>query len=140
MRRCGMATAQGTHDLSAAKYISFTSTRRNGTQVSTPVWVVAFGDGYAFTTEPEAGKVKRVRNNSAVTIAVCDVRGRVKQGTPVLNATATVVTGDTAAAVNDAIRGKYRIAYLLAIAPGMLMRKLRGKPVAHGAITFTLDA
>jgi PPOX class probable F420-dependent enzyme len=134
-----MSTVQGANDLSSAKYISFTTSRRNGTTVSTPVWVVAFGDGYAFTTEPEAGKVKRVRNNPAVTVAVCDVRGRVREGTPVLHATATVATGDTAAAVNDAIRGKYRVAYLLAIAPSMLVRRLRGKPVAHGAITFTLN-
>jgi PPOX class probable F420-dependent enzyme len=134
-----MSTVKGANDLSSAKYISFTTTRRNGTTVSTPVWVVGFGDGYAFTTEPEAGKVKRVRNNPAVTIAVCDVRGRVREGTPVFHATAAVATGETATAVNDAIRSKYRVAYLLAIAPGMLMRRLRGKPVAHGAITFTLN-
>jgi PPOX class probable F420-dependent enzyme len=133
-----MSTVSGANDLSSAKYISFTTTRRDGTAVSTPVWVVAFGDGYAFTTEPEAGKVKRVRNNASVTVAVCDVRGRVREGTPVLQATASVATGDTAVAVNRAIRGKYRIAYTLAIAPSVLMRRLRGKPVAHGAITFTL--
>lgn len=126
-------------DLDTAKYISFTTTRKDGRTVSTPVWVVRFGDGYAFTTEPDAGKVKRVRNNPAATVAACDVRGRVKPGTTVHRVTATVATGELAAAVNDAIKGKYRIAYTLAIAPSSLMRRLRGKPVEHGAIVFTLD-
>lgn len=135
-----MSTGRRADDIESAKYISFTTTRRNGTTVSTPVWVVPFGDGYAFTTDPDAGKVKRVRNNPAVTVAVCDVRGRVREGATVHRATAAVPDSATAAAVNDAIKGKYRVAYLLAITPGLIVRRLRGKPTAHGAITFTLDA
>ena len=43
-------------DLDNAKYVSFTSYKKDGTTVSLPVWVVPFEGGYAFTTDPALSK------------------------------------------------------------------------------------
>ncbi|MFZ9627934.1 MAG: PPOX class F420-dependent oxidoreductase [Ilumatobacteraceae bacterium] len=127
-----------TADLDAAKYMSFTSTKRDGTAVPTAVWLVPFEGGYAFTTDADAWKVKRVRNNPDVTVAVSDIRGRVAPGTPVHRGRAEVLDAAAADRVQAAIRRKYRIAYTLMIAPGILWQRLRGSRTATGAIKVTL--
>lgn len=70
------------------KYISLATFRRDGREVRTPVWVVGDdggdggGDGansqelYVFS-ESKAGKVKRIRNNGRISIAPCDLRGKL---------------------------------------------------------------
>lgn len=76
------------------KYVSLTTFRRDGRGVATPVWLVDLGDGrVGFTTEAESGKVKRVRNNSKVTVQACDMRGRLSEGSTLLHATAEIVAG-----------------------------------------------
>ena len=57
-------------DLDAAKYVSFTTYKKDGNAVSLPVWVVPFEGGYAFTTDHDAFKVKRVRRDPRATLAV----------------------------------------------------------------------
>jgi hypothetical protein len=65
-------------DLDRARYINLATFRRSGVAVETPVWFAA-QDGrlYVFSAS-EAGKVKRLRNDSRIRVAVCDVRGRVR--------------------------------------------------------------
>jgi uncharacterized protein len=63
--------------LGAARYVSLTTYRRDGTPVVTPVWVIRDGDHLAIWTNVKTGKVKRVRRNPAVTLAPCTVRGRL---------------------------------------------------------------
>ena len=41
----------------------------------TALWVLPDGDGLAFWTARDTGKVKRIRNNGRVTVAACDFRG-----------------------------------------------------------------
>jgi PPOX class probable F420-dependent enzyme len=68
-----------THDLdrlSAGKYLSLTTFRRDGSAVATPVWVTRDGDHLYVITSATSGKVKRLRNNASVQLAPCDVRGR----------------------------------------------------------------
>ncbi len=128
-------------ELDRAKYISFTSFKRNGDAVPLPVWVVPFEDGYAFTTDNPSYKVKRVRNNPAVTVQVCSLRGKVASGATVYHGTAEVIEGERVAGVRAAITRKYRLVYALAIAPQELFAKLRRKEVTGSvAIKIVLSA
>ena len=65
-------------ELSAGKYVSITSFRRDGTPVATPVWLVRRNDELLVLTQAESGKAKRIRNNTSVLVARCDARGRIK--------------------------------------------------------------
>jgi len=104
-----------TTELDAARYIAFVSFRKDGTPVSTAVWVVPFEDGYAFTTDPDSWKIKRILNNPAVTIQVSNVRGRPKRGSVAFAGTAEVLDPAAVARVRAAVRAKYRIMYRLLI-------------------------
>lgn len=60
------------------KYVSFTTYRRSGEPVSTPVWIAPIGDERAgFTTGASAGKAKRLAHTSRVILRPCDRSGRV---------------------------------------------------------------
>ena len=54
-----------------------TSFRRNGQGVSTPVGITIKDDKVYFTTWSTTGKVKRLANNSQLTLAPCKQRGAV---------------------------------------------------------------
>jgi PPOX class probable F420-dependent enzyme len=60
-----------------ARYVSLTTFRKDGTGVATPVWLAVDGGELFIVSDADAGKVKRIRRNGHVTLAVCDVRGRV---------------------------------------------------------------
>lgn len=60
------------------KYLSITSYRRDGSGVSTPVWFAVEGDRLLVMTDSKSGKVKRIRRNPYVTIALCSGRGKPK--------------------------------------------------------------
>lgn len=64
-------------ELSAAKYVSVTTFRKDGRPVPTPVWVVSDGSGLAIWTPADSGKIKRIRRNGRVTVTSCDFRGNV---------------------------------------------------------------
>lgn len=79
--------------LGEEKYILFTTFRRDGTPVSSPVWAVPLDDGkIGFWTSSGSGKAKRLAHTERVTVQPCDARGRVKKGTEPLEATARLVT------------------------------------------------
>src|SRR5690242_18441135 len=60
------------------KYINLQTFNKDGTGVATPVWF-AEGDGELVVyTTANSGKMKRLRNNKRVRVAVCDVRGNLK--------------------------------------------------------------
>ncbi len=94
-------------DLGTPRYVRFTNFKRSGAAVSTPVWFAPFGDGWVFSSAPDAGKVKRLRNNPAVEITASDVRGRVKPGTPVFGGTARIVDAGAAADAERALAKRY---------------------------------
>lgn len=129
-------------ELDDAHYVSFTSFKRDGTPVALPVWVVSFEGGFAFTTDPDAFKVKRVKNNPKVSLRVCSMRGKVASGATEFHGTAEYVDADTADRINRAIRRKYWFAYRVLIAPSNLWSRLRGGASAagHAAIKVTLSA
>ena len=130
-----------TADLDSAKYASFTTYRKNGTPVSTPVWLVPFDGGYAFTTDPTSAKVKRVRNDARASLTVCDVRGRVKEGATVHHGAAVVLAGDDIDRVTRAIKAKYRIGFAM-LGVMSAVKKLTGKgstATAECALKVTLN-
>ena len=90
-------------DLDNAKYVSFTSYKKDGTTVSLPVWVVPFEGGYAFTTDPGAFKVKRVRRDARVSLAVCSFKGKVSPDAVTYNGAAVILEGEDGNRVARAI-------------------------------------
>lgn len=60
------------------KYINLQTFKKDGTAVATPLWFAERGDELVFYTSADSGKVKRLRNNPRVRIAVCDARGKLK--------------------------------------------------------------
>lgn len=53
-------------------YIALETFRKSGEGVVTPVWVTTEGDKPYVWTVDDSGKVKRIRNNGCVRVAVSD--------------------------------------------------------------------
>mgnify|MGYP001222922535 CR=1 FL=1 len=120
--------------LANAKYVSFTTFRKDGTPVSTPVWFAPLGDRFVFMSNDNVGKTKRL-------VRACDVRGRVEEGTPTFTGTAVVVRDDAGqASARAAVEKKYGL-----LAKGFALASLVGKvipalrPAPRAAIIVTLD-
>ncbi len=75
--------------LARARYVSLTTYKRDGTGVATPVRLVSEGGYLQVVTNRDSGQVERLRGESQLLIAPCDVRGEL-QGDPV-PASATVI-------------------------------------------------
>lgn len=75
-----------------AQYVALTTYRRDGTPVMTPVWAAAEGDSLFIFSNPNAGKVKRIRNSGRVTLAPCTATGTITGAA--LPAEATILHGD----------------------------------------------
>ena len=63
-------------DLAAEQFVCLTTFRRDGTPVGTALRIVEDGDHWYVWTGSQTGKVKRVRNNPAVTIAPATRSGK----------------------------------------------------------------
>jgi PPOX class probable F420-dependent enzyme len=63
--------------LEKGSYISFSTRKKSGDFVATPVWFAPDGDSYYLFSAGEAGKVKRLRNFTESQIAACTVSGKV---------------------------------------------------------------
>ncbi len=116
-------------DPAGQKYVSLTTFRRDGTAVATPVWIAALDNGrFGFTTDASSWKVKRVRNNPAVELRPCSMRGTVAPDAPVVAAMAEIVSDPAAyKPVLSAIKKKYGLAAraveLGATLKGLITRK-----------------
>lgn len=115
-------------EVGRSTYVSFTSYRKNGTPVSTPVWIAPEGADLYFFSDTGAYKVTRVRNNPAVTLQPCDVRGRVKDGTPVVAGVAEVLDHAESPRVRRIVNRKYRVQGTI----GGLFSRLRGAEASVG--------
>ncbi|MFI5614887.1 PPOX class F420-dependent oxidoreductase [Amycolatopsis sp. NPDC051903] len=70
----------GLDQLARSMNVSLTTFRKDGTPVSTPVGGVV-GDGKLYILSyPNTGKLKRLRNNSRVTVAPCNSAGVLSAG------------------------------------------------------------
>lgn len=91
--------------LRGQKYISLTTFRKSGAAVRTPVWFAeADGKLYLFTN-PESGKVKRIRNNPSVRLAPSTMRGKITGSE--FQAKARILTGTESDRARDIMKKKY---------------------------------
>jgi len=91
--------------LATSKYLSLTTFRKDGTPVATPVWVAQHGNDLVVVTQRSSGKAKRLRNDSRVLLARCDMRGRVEGD--VVEGTALLQDDAETAASIDLIRRRH---------------------------------
>lgn len=64
-------------DFTTQPYLSLETCRKNGEPIRTPVWFVRDGERLYIRTVAESGKVKRLRANPRVRVALCDRLGNV---------------------------------------------------------------
>jgi PPOX class probable F420-dependent enzyme len=102
-------------------YLSLTTFRKTGVAVSTPVWFAEVDGKLVVTTDSKSGKAKRIRNNPAVTVAPCDMRGKILG--PVVQATARILTPEEAAFADHALLLKYGWQMRLFKLPAKLSRR-----------------
>lgn len=89
-----------------ANYLNLETFKKNGQGVHTPVWFVVTDEGtFYIYTEADSWKVKRIRNNSRVHIAPCDIRGRL-QG-KWIDAQAQIIGGEEEKKANRLLDQKY---------------------------------
>ena len=126
-------------DIDNARYVSFVTYKKDGSPVATPVWVVPFEGGYAFTTDPDAYKVKRVRNDARATLTVCNARGTIAEGAVTHLGSAVVLGEDDAEKVARLIAKKYSIGVRLLGVMSFVKKVLgKGTTAGEGAIKVTL--
>lgn len=94
-------------DVSKAQYVLLTTFTKDGRPKPTPIWIAREGDRALVITEKNSWKVKRIRNTPRVTLAVCDMKGRVKG--PTVEAVASVLDDSQTDMVYRAINKRYGI-------------------------------
>ena len=144
MNTSASSSAPSVKEIREAKYISFVSTRKNGTPVATPVWVAPLDylgpNVVGFTIDANAGKAKRLAHTNTVTVQPCDIRGRIVEGSPIMHGTAIVVSGMKAETVRDAVAHKYGFTYkMFSIYLWFSERFGKNKDQAETAVIVTLN-
>ena len=88
-----------------AKYMNLEAFRKTGVGVRTPVWFAQEDEVFYVYSAPDAGKVKRIRNNPKVRVAPCDFRGNLNGAW--WDAHARICEGPEAAHGQELLRSKY---------------------------------
>jgi uncharacterized protein len=97
-------------------YISVETFRKSGQGIKTPVWFVRHEEKLYIYTEAGSGKVKRIRNNGRVRVALCDMRGTVKG--PWIDGTASFIDGAEQLAADKLLDRKYFLKRIANLLPG----------------------
>ncbi len=125
------------------KYVSLTTTKRNGTAVATAVWIVPLDDGrVGFWTSSSSGKAKRIRHTPAVTLQPCDSRGRVTAGSATVTGSAVLSAGGPE---GEEIRRKVKAKYGLMVPISKFFNRIgslikrKKQPYGDAAVLITLD-
>jgi PPOX class probable F420-dependent enzyme len=111
-------------EIAAAKYVLLTTFRKNGTEVATPVWAVRDGAKLLVWTVTDSYKVKRLRRDSRVRIAACDMRG-----TPLseaIDGTGVLLDASGTDRARKLISKKYGLVGFLAMKGSLLRRGKKG--------------
>ena len=66
-----------TTDFDDALYLNLCTFRKNGVRVDTPIWFAEEGHFFYALSNNQAGKVKRLNNESRCQIAPCTMLGKV---------------------------------------------------------------
>ncbi|MFD7556052.1 MULTISPECIES: PPOX class F420-dependent oxidoreductase [unclassified Streptomyces] len=122
-------------ELNRGRYVSLTTFRKDGTPVATPVWAVADAGELYVWTRTATWKVKRIRNNGRVTVAPCDVKGRVPEGAAVVEGEARLLDEAGLKRVRKLMSRKYTWQFWALDLPGAVAR-LGKRP--HTAIAVKL--
>lgn len=94
--------------LDGHQYLNLTTYRKDGTDVTRPVWFAAEGDTLYLISVEQSGKVKHIRNNPDVIVSPCDARGTpLSDETAPGSATAHLQGDPVAAQANAALNRKY---------------------------------
>lgn len=117
-----------TNGLANEEFVSITTFKRDGTPVSTPVWVAGENGNLLVISEEDTWKVKRIRRDGHVRIAPCSARG-APRGEPV-DGEATIET-DTST-VEKLLARKYGWKYRAYTRFSALVRRLRRQPAPTG--------
>jgi PPOX class probable F420-dependent enzyme len=102
-------TAAEVERLGASRFVSLTTYRRDGTPVSSPIWVVQDGSRLLAWTGRGTGKVKRLRHTATVTVAPSSGRGRPRGAA--VSGTARLLPDDELAYIKRLMAAKYRIGW-----------------------------
>lgn len=94
-----------TANFEAYRTIILETFRKSGEAVPTPIWFVQEGDTLYMRTSPNAGKIKRIRNNSHVRIAGADAAENPIP--PYIDGTARIIDGDEAKRIYDQLDARY---------------------------------
>ncbi|NGP08713.1 PPOX class F420-dependent oxidoreductase [Rhodococcus sp. 14C212] len=111
-------------DLAAAKYVLLTTFRKDGTPVPTAVWAAADADRLLVWTVTDSYKVKRLRRDPRITLAVCDVRGNPRSAA--VPGTATVLDAAGTERARAVIARSYGILGWLTVKGSVLRRGRAG--------------
>jgi PPOX class probable F420-dependent enzyme len=109
---------RNTAQFDGQNYLSLETFRKNGQGVKTPVWFVLRDETFYVYTEADSGKVKRIRNDPRVRLAVCDMRGGILG--PWIDGTASIIEGDERRAADALLDRKYLLKRV-----GNVLRRLR---------------
>ena len=120
--------------LSESKYISISTTRKNGEKIATPVWVTREGNALYVITGADSGKVKRIRNNPHVEVAPCDARGRLKGD--VVAGTVEILDADGTEEVRSRVSKRFGLMYKVLT----LMEKVRGSGDGRVGLKITVES
>ena len=93
--------------LEGHSYINLTTFRKSGEPVSTPIWFALHEGRLHATTEPDSGKMKRIRNNPSVLLAPCNAWGKEKG--PRVEGLARSVENEPMQGAEAALYEKYRL-------------------------------
>ena len=116
-------------ELGNPKYIALETFRKHGQAVKTPVWTVAQDGKLLVWTQGDSWKVKRVRNNSRVRVAKCDMRGNVEG--PWVDGVVTSISDDKQVKKSMAnnLRKKYPLMVAFVTPVAILRRENTGQVV-----------
>jgi uncharacterized protein len=91
-----------------ARYILLTTFKRDGTPVSSPVWITGSAGTYEFTTGEKAWKARRLRADARVHVQACNLRGRPLPESDEYTGTGEVLVDPTDVAQTErALTAKY---------------------------------
>ncbi|MFI6298908.1 PPOX class F420-dependent oxidoreductase [Nonomuraea sp. NPDC050790] len=111
-------------NLGDEQYVSVTSYKRDGTPVATPVWCARDGEAVVIWTVADSWKVKRIRANPRVSVAPCDLRGRVSG--PAVEGKAEILSAGETERVRAMLRRKYGLIGRITLLGSRLRRGATG--------------
>jgi len=116
-------------EIAASPFVSLGTYRRNGALVAVPVWIARDGDELVVTSERSTGKVKRLRNDSRVTLQPCSRMGAVEPDALRIEAEGRIAgPADEDARANAALKRKYGFQFRAILGVEALVRRIQRKP------------